>query len=132
VDREKFPADVTSERHASGGNLAADYQLASRLTFNVRAGYYEQTFPALQPVQNEHWVSGSVGLSRQLSSSLHLAFTAMRTKGTGNVLNARFAENRAWLVLSYEPGAARLQRIYDANAPLRIYDRPVVTTPPLH
>ncbi|HLJ39449.1 MAG TPA: hypothetical protein VKT54_13675 [Steroidobacteraceae bacterium] len=130
VDREKFPADVTSERHASGGNLAVDYQLASRLAFNLRAGYYEQTFPDLQ--QNEHWLSGSVGLSRQLTSSLHLALTAMHIKGTGNVLNARFTENRAWLVLSYEPGAARLQRIYDANLPLRLYDRPVVTTPPLH
>jgi hypothetical protein len=53
-----------------------------------------------------------------------------RTKGNGTLINGVFAENRAWLGLSYAPGAERLQRIYDANAPLRLYDRPAAAPPP--
>jgi hypothetical protein len=120
---ENFPSDPTSERHTVGTDVSAHYQLAARMACDLRVGYYKQTFPDLQ--QDEQWVSGSAGVIRQLSPSLALSLNVMRTKGTGNVLNARFTEDRAWLVLSYEPGAERLQRVYDANAPLRLYDRPV-------
>lgn len=128
--RENYPSDPTSERHTTGTNLSLDYQLASRMTCNFRAGYYKQTFPVL--LQTEEWVSGSAGVTRQLGPSLALSLSVMRTKGTGDVLNARFTEDRAWLVLSYEPGAERLQKIYDANAPLRLYDRPVARPPQQH
>ncbi|MGP8034300.1 MAG: hypothetical protein ACLPQ6_09170 [Steroidobacteraceae bacterium] len=122
---ETYPDETNSERHYDGADLAADYQLSSTFTFNVRAGYYKQTFPGLG--QNERWVSGSVGVSRQLSPALLLSAAIVRYQGQGNVPNSVFTEDRAWLVLSYTPGAQRLQRIYDATAPLRLYDRPVVT-----
>lgn len=120
--RESYPGVAADTRHFVGPNLGVDYQLSTKMSVNARVGYYKQTLPAQG--QEQSWRSASIGLTRRLSSSLELTLAAARTSGNGNVVNADFTENRAWLVLSYAPGAARLQKIYDANAPLRVYDRP--------
>jgi hypothetical protein len=128
ASEETYPANSASKRRTVGSNFAADYQLSSRVRFSVRAGYYEEKFPNAQ--QDGHWVNGSIGFSRMLGRSLQLSLLGTRIKSTGNLLNGDFTENRAVLALTYAPGAERLQRIYDTNAPFRFYDRSPPQPPP--
>lgn len=121
--RETFPSDPASNRRTWAANFTSDYQLSSKLTFNVRGGYYDENFP--DGGLRGHWSEGSIGLSRRLGASLQLSFQASRVKGAGNALLNPFTENRAVLQLLYAPGAERLRRVYDTNAPFRYYDRPV-------
>jgi hypothetical protein len=128
ASEETYPGNSASKRRTVGSDFAADYQLSSKVRFSLRAGYYEEKFPNAQ--EDGRWVNGSIGLSRMLGRSLQLSLLGTRIKSTGNVLNGNFAENRAVLALTYAPGAERLQRIYDTNAPFRFYDRPPPQSPP--
>jgi len=127
ASHESYPNDPTSERRTWGSNLAADYQLSSKLSLVLRGGYWDEKFPSTE--QGGHWVDGSVGLRRKLGYSLDLSLLVERTRGVGSVINGGFAEDRAILALTYTPGVERLQRVYDTNAPFRFYDRPVLPPP---
>lgn len=121
--QESFPSDPTSDRRVWAANLSADYQLSSTMTLGVRGGYFHETF--LNDGLLAHWTEESVVISRRLGSSLQLSLQGLRAKGAGNALPSAFTENRAVLQLIYAPGAERLRRVYDTNAPFRFYDRPV-------
>lgn len=125
ASQETYPGQVVFDRHTLGSNLAGDYQLSSTLSFTLRAGYWRERFS--NTGEEGSFVNASVGVSQQLGRSLLLSLRADRTKGSGNVLNGGFTENRAVLVLAWAPGAKRLDRLYDTSAPLRFYDRPVLT-----
>jgi hypothetical protein len=127
ASHESYPSEPAFDRRTLGSNLAVDYQLSSDLTFSLRGGYWKETFPGSQ--QDGRWVDGSIGLSRKLGRSFELSLWAARTKGNGNVLPSNFTEDRAVLQLLYSPGAERLKRVYDTNAPFRYYDRPVLPPP---
>jgi hypothetical protein len=127
ASRESYPSEPASDRRTVGSNLTVDYQLSSNFTFSLRGGYWEEKFPSSQ--QDGRWVDGSIGLSRKIGRSLELSLLATRTKGNGNALVSSFTEDRAVLQLVYSPGAERLQRVYDTNAPFRYYDRPLLPPP---
>jgi hypothetical protein len=127
ASQESFPTDTVSNRRVRGANLSSDYRLSSKLSFNVRAGYYDENYPVAQ--QTGHWYEGTIGLTRHLSPSLTVTLQGMRARGSGNALPNAFTEDRAMLQLVYAPGAERLLHVYDTNAPFRFYDRPV--QPPL-
>jgi hypothetical protein len=127
ASREAYPSTPGSDRHTWGSNLSGDYQLSSRFTVNVRAGYWDEIFPSTQ--LEGHWLDASLGASCAFGHSLLLSLSVTRTKGTGNVLLNPFTENRALLQLAYSPEAQRLLRVYDTSAPFRYYDRPVQPLP---
>ena len=67
ASREAYPSAPGSDRHTSGANLSGDYQLSSKLTVSVRAGYWDETFPSTG--LSGHWFDGSVGVSRTFGRS---------------------------------------------------------------
>ena len=129
ASHEDYSLDPTVDRNTVGSYVSADYALSPRLTLNLRAGYYETKFPYTQ--EDDRWVDGSLGLGRKLGRSLQLSLQVSHLKGTSNTLTGQIVENRAVLTLSYTPGAQRLQRVYDPNAPFRFFDRapPAPQTP---
>lgn len=128
ASHEDYSADPRFDRNTLGSNVAADYPLSSRLSLNLRAGYYETKFPNTQ--EDDRWVDGSIGVGRRFGRSLLLSLQVARLKGTSNIISGPIIENRAVLTLSYTPGAQQLARLYDPNAPFRFYDRPPPASQP--
>ena len=120
-NREDYAAGSLFDRTVLGTDAAVDYRLSSRLTLAGRASYVREDFTTLEMQRNRSEIS--IGLNHQLSSSLQVAVTALRARGSGDQLEDRYNESRATLAISYTPAASR-NRIFDPTAQFRFYSRP--------
>jgi hypothetical protein len=122
-ERDVYDAAPSFNRRTYGAYLDADYLLSSRLTFTLRGGWYREEHPAESG--RNYWVSTSARLTRRLSESLRVSLELGRVQGSGSTFSS-FNENRMLLTVSYDPAAARRERLFNPTNPFRLYEEPNV------
>lgn len=125
AERDVYDAAPLYDRRTYGTYLDADYQLSPRLKFTLRGGWYREEYPA----ESTHtsWVTAEARLGRQLGESLRVEVDLSRIQGSGTF--ASFKENRAALVITYDPVPSRRERLFNPTTPFRMYEEPNVRGP---
>lgn len=121
--RESYDTARQFNRRIVGAELAVDRRLSSQLSLAARVRWSRESAAFVPTPGSAYEVA--VGFNRQLSPQLQFAVRVLRAGGQIDVTSSHFNEKRATMGLSYTPGAARRERLFDPTAQFRLYERPL-------
>lgn len=131
-ERERYEQAPVLNREAHGADLIMNHQLSPQWTVNGYVRWQHGRFVNTDIPDNRLLVS--LGLTRQLSRSLHASLLYERNNGTGqqSILgstlianNSTYTENRVTLVLQYSPQTIASQ-VFDPVSRFRFFQQPQV------